>query len=189
MYFVLLLLHIAEILASILVIRTAAKFHGDEPVSATAQAFARSVLSKLTCFTCCNPKTSLGYQSVRETTPTETKKHARILGKMPSKTKVSPNALVKRGVAGDGFARLNSASTDSTERSFSRSTSVESPSSISLTDSTCSLDNRPLTFTWIEIASMLDRLFLMVFVFLRVLTLAVCLGVNCILCGGAFCVS
>lgn len=140
MHFLLLLLHIAEILASILVINTAAR---RDPVSEAIQDFAGSVLSKLTCFTCCNSKTSLGYQSVRETTPTETNKRP----------------------------------------------PVESPNSISLTDSTCSLDKRPLMFTWIDIASMLDRLFFMVFVFLRVLILAVCLGANSILCGSPFCVS
>ena len=176
-----------EILAVIWVTRVASR---GENVPAKKHSCARRFLSRLTCYT---PQFSESCTSGSEEPPSSPSRILRAdikiyptgFKQMPSKTRIN-TATLPRIRGSNSFNRINSAS--STETSDSGPISpTASPSSVTSSDSTTPLQQDAMIFTWKDIARMWSRLFIAMFVFVRLVVIATFLAANSAGCGHIFC--
>lgn len=179
MYFCLLLLHIAETVAVIRIVRIASHIKSDNPVPKSCSI---RLLSKLSCYNC---QRSPEAPQEKRRRPSQIKIYPSSFGQMPSNTRVSTATLPRiRGT--EPFDRINSASSCDSSGSGIRSP-TESPSSVTSSDSRSPLQQRCQAYTWTDIALMWNRLFIWFFCLLRFLVIVIFLVANRVDCGTIFC--
>lgn len=142
----LLISNILQFIMSTIVLRLHQNEQCERPVSSGIQTFTRKVLVCLSCVCCCRSKLTEDDYSK------QMMQHVKFT--MPRNTRVSPSKIAKHRGQNEGDRVKSATSTRSISDIFTRASSGSESTSSS---TTCLIEH---DYGWVEIAEMLDRIFL-----------------------------